>query len=121
MAVKRLSGVRASSSPRLRNAREALLSANAEALIDHVRGAMCERTRTQIVRLLSTGSLSVGELASALGRSKSATSQHLRVLREGGVVTPNRRGRAIVYSLTNTPMVQLTVQVLDRAVSLAAA
>ena len=121
MSVKRPSRSRASTFARLRNAREALLSANASALIDHVRGALCQPTRTQIVRLLSTGALSVGELSTTLGRSKSATSQHLRVLRESGVVTPNRRGRAIVYSLTTTPMVEVTVQLLNRAVSIAAA
>jgi DNA-binding transcriptional ArsR family regulator len=119
MPVTRPSRSRTSASARLRTARDALLSANAAALIDHVRGAICEPTRTQIVRLLSTGPMSVGELAATLGRSKSATSQHLRVLREGGIVTANRRGRAIVYSLTNTPMVEATVQVLNRAASLA--
>jgi DNA-binding transcriptional ArsR family regulator len=121
MPVQRPTRSGAASSPRRRNARDALLSASAAALIDHVRGAICEPTRTQIVRLLSTGPLSVGELAATLGRSKSATSQHLRVLREGGVVTANRRGRAIVYSLTNAPMVELTVQVLNRAATIAAA
>jgi len=38
------------------------------------------------VRVLSAGPLSVGELAATLERSKSATSQHLRVLREVGTV-----------------------------------
>ena|ERR1700736_3841936 len=104
---------------RLRSTRNALLNAQAIELIDHVRGALCEPTRAQIVRLLSTGPLSVGELAATLDRSKSATSQHLRVLRETGVVTANRRGRAIVYRLRESPMVDATVQVLDRAASIA--
>jgi len=121
MPAKRPSRSRASATPRLRTAREALLNATAAALIDNVRDSICEPTRTQIVRLLSTGPLSVGELATTLERSKSATSQHLRVLREGGVVATTRRGRAIVYSLTYTPMVAVTVEVLNRAVEIAVA
>ena len=109
------------SSPRVRQAREALLNAPAAALLDPVRDVVCEPTRTQIVRALSPGPLSVGELASIVERSKSATSQHLRVLRDGGVVSARRRGRAVIYSLSNSPMVDATVQVLNRAATIAAA
>jgi DNA-binding transcriptional ArsR family regulator len=98
-----------------------VLSEAANALVDGVRSAICEPTRTQIVRVLSAGPLSVGELAATLRRSKSATSQHLRVLRQAGLVAASRRGRTIIYSLTKEPMVDLTVQVLDRAASVAAA
>src|SRR5205085_11821344 len=108
-------------SNRVRNARHSLLSTTAANLLEPVREALCEPTRTQIVRALSAGPLSVGDLASILERSKSATSQHLRVLRDAGIVTARRRGRVVVYSLTATPMVDATVQVLDRAASLTAA
>jgi DNA-binding transcriptional ArsR family regulator len=86
-----------------------------------VRGALCEPTRTQIVRALSAAPLSVGELATTLDRSKSATSQHLRVLRDAGIVTSSRRGRGVIYALTRTPMVDAAVQMLNRAASIAAA
>jgi DNA-binding transcriptional ArsR family regulator len=86
-----------------------------------VREVLCEPTRTQIVRALSTGPLSVGDLAAALNRSKSATSQHLRVLRDGGVVIGRRRGRAVIYSLVAEPMVAAVVGVLDQAASLGSA
>jgi DNA-binding transcriptional ArsR family regulator len=108
-------------SPRIRSAREALLSPSAAQLLQPVREIMCEPTRTQIVRVLSAGPLAVGELAATLGRSKSATSQHLRVLRDGGVVVARRRGRAVTYSLAQTPMISAAVQMLDRAASISAA
>jgi DNA-binding transcriptional ArsR family regulator len=98
-----------------------MLSDAANAMVDNARSAICEPTRTQIVRVLSAGPLSVGELAAILGRSKSATSQHLRVLRQGGMVGASRRGRAIIYSLTNEPMVDLTIQMINRAADIAAA
>jgi DNA-binding transcriptional ArsR family regulator len=109
------------SSPRVRTARDALLNSAAAALLRPVREVICEPTRTQIVRALGAGPLSVGDLAAILGRSKSATSQHLRVLRDGGIVSARRRGRAVIYSLTTGPMVEVTVQMLNRAASIAAA
>src|SRR5581483_12484812 len=98
-----------------------LLDVPASALVQSVRDIICEPTRTQIVRALTPGPLSVGELASVLGRSKSATSQHLRVLRDAGIVTARRRGRVVMYTLASAPMVNATVQVLDHAATLAAA
>jgi ArsR family transcriptional regulator, lead/cadmium/zinc/bismuth-responsive transcriptional repressor len=121
MLVERPARSLASSSPRVRNARHALLSPTAAAELDTVRGAICEPTRTQIVRVLSAGPLSVGELAATLERSKSATSQRLRVLRDSGVVAAHRRGRGVIYSLTSTPMVDTTVQVLNQAARVDAA
>jgi DNA-binding transcriptional ArsR family regulator len=109
------------SSTRVRNARDALLTTRANAMLQPMREVICEQTRTQIVRALSAGPLSVGDLAAILERSKSATSQHLRVLRDGGVVSARRRGRAVIYSLTASPMVDATVEVLNQAATISAA
>jgi DNA-binding transcriptional ArsR family regulator len=108
-------------SSRVRTARDALLNGTAASLLQPVREVLCEPTRTQIVRALSAGPLSVGDLAAILERSKSATSQHLRVLRDGGIVSARRRGRAVIYSLSSAPMVDATVEMLDRAATIAAA
>ena len=108
-------------SQRVRNAREVLLDRSANTLLQSARDIICEPTRTQIVRALTPGPLSVGEIASLLGRSKSATSQHLRVLRDAGVVSARRRGRTVMYSLVPNPLVAATVQVLDEAATIAAA
>src|SRR5258708_35087616 len=95
-------------SPRVRNAREALLDGAASALLESVRDIICEPTRTQIVRALTAGPLPVGDLATILGRSKSATSQHLRVLREAGILAARRRGRLVGCSPSPWPMVEWT-------------
>jgi DNA-binding transcriptional ArsR family regulator len=105
----------------VRSAKEALLDGSASALVQSVRDMICEPTRTQIIRALTPGPLSVGEIASTLGRSKSATSQHLRVLRDAGIVTARRRGRTVMYALGTTPMVDATVAVLDHAAALSSA
>jgi DNA-binding transcriptional ArsR family regulator len=98
-----------------------LLDGPANNLLQSVRDIICEPTRTQIVRVLTPGPLSVGELATILGRSKSATSQHLRVLRDAGIVSARRRGRIVMYSLSNNPMVNATVEMLEEAAKEAAA
>jgi DNA-binding transcriptional ArsR family regulator len=106
---------------RVRTAREALLDTRAATLLEPVRDVICEPTRTQIVRALAPGPLSVTDLAAILNRSKSATSQHLRVLRDHGVVAPRRRGRSVFYSLSQSPLIDATVRVLDTAAAISAA
>ena len=98
---------------RVRTAQSALLNENASHLITQVREVFCEQTRCQIVRALSAAPLTVNDLASVIQRSKSATSQHLRVLRQAGFVTPRRRGRAVYYSVSRGTAVSSTLTALD--------
>jgi DNA-binding transcriptional ArsR family regulator len=60
---------------------------------------LCDATRIKIVRALRGNPLAASDLARVVGRSRSATSQHLRVLREAEVVRPARSGNVIRYSL----------------------
>jgi DNA-binding transcriptional ArsR family regulator len=61
--------------------------------------ALGDRTRRQIVRRLSAGPLSVGELAAAMPVSRPAVSQHLTVLRRSGLVSYSELGTRNVYRL----------------------
>ncbi len=56
-------------------------------------------TRIKIIELLKSGPLSVNTIAEALGISQSAVSQHLRVMKQAGLVTDERKGYHIYYSL----------------------
>jgi DNA-binding transcriptional ArsR family regulator len=56
-------------------------------------------TRIKIIELLKAGPLSVNTIAEALGISQSAVSQHLRILKNAGLVADERRGYHIYYSL----------------------
>lgn len=56
-------------------------------------------TRIKIIELLKSGPLSVNTIAEALGVSQSAASQHLRIMKQAGLVTDERRGYHIYYSL----------------------
>ena len=63
--------------------------------------ALCDRTRVRIIQALSSSeTLAAGDLAHVIGRSRSATSQHLRVLRDLGAVVGRRNGNIVRYSLS---------------------
>jgi DNA-binding transcriptional ArsR family regulator len=55
--------------------------------------------RIDIIELLKRGSMNVNALAQTLGVSQSAVSQHLRVLKSAGLVTDERRGYWVDYSI----------------------
>lgn len=54
-------------------------------------------TRRRIFDRLCHGPMAVGELAGTLPVSQPAVSQHLKVLREAGLVTVRKEGRRRVY------------------------
>ena len=61
--------------------------------------AIADPTRRQIVIALATGEQSFGELAERFEMSRPAVSQHLKVLREAGVVDERQVGRQRLYRL----------------------
>jgi DNA-binding transcriptional ArsR family regulator len=61
--------------------------------------ALSVERRVEIVRLLADRTLCVGALSNLLGISAGAVSQHLRILKDAGIVEPDRRGYFIHYSL----------------------
>lgn len=61
--------------------------------------ALGTHSRMQIIEVLKRGPLDVGDLALELGISQSAVSQHLKVLKELGLVRDQRHSYFISYSL----------------------
>ena len=61
--------------------------------------ALGDPTRRAIFERLRRGPRAVGELAEGLPVSRPAVSQHLRVLREAGLVTERREGTRRIYRL----------------------
>jgi DNA-binding transcriptional ArsR family regulator len=62
-------------------------------------GLLGDPTRRAIFELLAKQPLSVGELAGRLPISRPAVSQHLRVLKDGGLVVSRAEGTRRVYQL----------------------
>jgi DNA-binding transcriptional ArsR family regulator len=62
-------------------------------------GALADPTRRAIFERLRGGPLPVGELARGLPVSRPAVSQHLRVLKEAGLVSERKEGTRRLYRL----------------------
>lgn len=66
--------------------------------------ALADPTRRRILELLRDGDLTAGELAEYFDISKPSLSHHLATLKSAGLVSDERRGQNIVYSLNTTVM-----------------
>mgnify|MGYP003892277381 CR=1 FL=1 len=61
--------------------------------------ALVDPTRRQVFERLRPGARSVGEIARGLPVSRPAVSQHLRVLRDAGLVSERRQGTRRLYAI----------------------
>jgi DNA-binding transcriptional ArsR family regulator len=61
--------------------------------------ALGDWTRRQIFDALKNGPQSVGELAARMPVSRPAVSQHLRVLKDAGLVLDRKDGTKRIYSV----------------------
>jgi DNA-binding transcriptional ArsR family regulator len=82
--------------------------------------ALGDRTRREIVLRLSGSPRAVGELAACLPVSRSAVSQHLKVLKDAGLVAEQAVGTRRIYHLEEAAVLALRDQLdtfWDRALS----
>ena len=68
--------------------------------------ALSDPTRILILYALNERSLNVTELTNDLGIPQPTTSRHLKVLRERGLVYPERQGTVITYHLADPRIIQ---------------
>lgn len=69
--------------------------------------ALGDPTRRTIFELLGGGPRSVGDLADGLPVSRPAVSQHLKVLKEAGLVSESRVGARRVYRVEPAAVAEL--------------
>jgi len=74
--------------------------------------AFANEQRLKLLRCLSKPQ-NVTELLSHCTLTQSALSQHLKVLREAGIVTTQRDGKEVVYSVSNSMVTRITNLLLD--------
>ena len=70
-------------------------------------------TRLAIVRYLMEEPHTVGDLVAKLGTSQSRVSNHLACLRWCRLVTTERRGRQVIYSIGNPRLAELLAIAAD--------
>ncbi len=78
--------------------------------------ALSNDSRVSILNLLRNGPKSVGQISKALRLEQTAVSHNLKCLTFCGLVTSNRLGKTIEYSL-NQETVEPILRIADRHIS----
>jgi DNA-binding transcriptional ArsR family regulator len=73
-------------------------------------GALADGTRRAIVECLADGPRAVGELAAGLPVTRSAVSQHLKILKDAGLVDDVAAGTRRIYRLNPAALAALRDQ-----------
>lgn len=69
--------------------------------------AVAHPLRLQIVEVLASGELSVGEIVEALGEKQAITSQQLNLMKDKGVLASRRDGARVYYRIANPNVVRV--------------
>jgi DNA-binding transcriptional ArsR family regulator len=72
--------------------------------------ALADGTRRAIVACLADGPMAVGQLAAGLPVSRSAVSQHLKILKDAGLVDDVAAGTRRIYRLNPVALAALRDQ-----------
>ena len=97
----------------VRQVREQLAPARIYGALRGLKEVVCEQSRLMIIAALRNGELCSGDLAIVIGRNPPTTSQHLRVLRELGLIAPTRRHRVVYYRLGSSAEIALVLSILE--------
>jgi len=68
-------------------------------MTNRVFAALADPTRRAVLERVAEGPQTVGALAAQLPVSRPAVSQHLRVLKDAGLVTDEARGTSRIYRI----------------------
>lgn len=75
--------------------------------VDRVFLALANPVRRELLEILFEQPLSAGELSQRFELSRPAIAEHLKVLRDAGLVADQPRGRHRIYRLTAEPLAEL--------------
>jgi ArsR family transcriptional regulator len=75
--------------------------------------ALADETRQKIMALCCCQQLSVNEIVEALDVAQPTVSHHLKILKNAGLVTAERRGKQVLYSLNQKHLAKGCCQVAE--------
>jgi len=73
--------------------------------------ALGDETRLKILTLLFEHGFCVGALAKLIGKSEAAVSQHIRILRNAGILIGEKRNGYTFYEINRDLMEDLTARI----------
>ncbi|KYD05892.1 hypothetical protein B4102_3065 [Heyndrickxia sporothermodurans] len=71
-------------------------------MLNEVFKALSDPTRRKILDLLKEEDLTAGEISDHFNMSKPSISQHLKLLKNAGLVQDEKKGQYVFYSLNTT-------------------
>jgi DNA-binding transcriptional ArsR family regulator len=74
---------------------------------DRIFVALANPVRRELLEILTRQQLSAGELSERFELSRPAVAEHLKVLRDAGLVAHEPQGRHRIYRLTAEPLAEL--------------
>ena len=75
--------------------------------------ALSDPTRREVLRLLSGGERTAGELAERFDMTKPSMSHHFSVLKDADLIRSRRDGQQIYYSLNTTVLQDVMTRMWD--------
>jgi ArsR family transcriptional regulator, arsenate/arsenite/antimonite-responsive transcriptional repressor len=75
--------------------------------------ALSDPTRREVLRLLSYGERTAGQLAEQFDMTKPSMSHHFSVLKEAGLIRSRRDGQQVIYALDTTVVQDVMTRFLD--------
>lgn len=74
--------------------------------------ALNDETRRQIIELLKDREMNAGEIADKFNISKPSISHHLDILKQADLITSEKKGQFIEYTLNTTILEDLLTWIL---------
>ena len=74
--------------------------------------ALNDNTRREIIELLKDKDMNAGEIADQFNISKPSISHHLDILKRADIITSNKKGQFVEYSLNSTILEDLLSWIL---------
>lgn len=82
-------------------------------MVDDYFNALSNPYRREIIKLLKWKNMSVGEIAKHFNISQPSISRHLEVLKHAEIVTSEKHGNQIIYSLNLSVVDEIYIQLID--------
>ena len=75
--------------------------------------ALSDETRRSILKLLNSADMNAGEISENFDMSKPSISKHLDILREAELVSSEKRGQFVIYSINTSVLQEVLGDFLD--------
>ena len=75
--------------------------------------ALSDSTRREILNLLTSGSMTAGEIGERFSMTGATISHHLSVLKQAGLISDDKKGKYIYYELNMSMIDELMRWAID--------